>query len=209
MFGERLKELRRRNDFSIDKLVEMYNKRFDGRMNKSTLSRYENGLQSPNYKTVCNLAELFEVSTDYLFGNDAARSSSTKGVQIPVLGYVKAGIPVEAVEEILDFEEIPVSMAAQGDYFALRVTGDSMAPRMTDGDVVIVRKQSDVDSGDIAIVLINGNDATIKKVQKFQGGINLIPFNPAYNVLSFTNKEIESLPVCIIGKVVELRAKFD
>lgn len=79
---------------------------------------------------------------------------------------------------------------------------------MSAGDVVIVRKQEDIDSGDIAIVLVNGNEATIKKIIKFNGGINLIPSNPAYDVITYTNKEIEELPVRVIGKVVELRAKF-
>lgn len=119
-----------------------------------------------------------------------------------------AGIPIDAVEEIIDYEEISEDMARQGDFFALQVKGDSMEPRIVDGDVVIVRKQEDVDSGDIAIVLVNGDEATIKKVQKFDGGINLVPTNSAYPVLTYTNKEIEQLPVRVIGKVVELRAKF-
>ena len=99
-------------------------------------------------------------------------------------------------------------MARQGEFFALQVKGDSMEPKFSDGDVVIVRKQEDVDSGDIAIILVNGDEATIKKVQKFDGGINLVPTNSAYPVLTYTNKEIEQLPVRVIGKVVELRAKF-
>ena len=79
---------------------------------------------------------------------------------------------------------------------------------MSDGDVVIVRKQEDVDNGDIAIVLVNGDEATVKKIKKFDGGINLIPTNPEYDVITYTNNEIISLPVRIIGKVVELRANF-
>lgn len=83
-----------------------------------------------------------------------------------------------------------------------------MEPKISDGDVVIVRKQPDVENGEIAIVLVNGDEATIKKVQKFDGGINLIPSNPNYNVLTFSQAQIENLPVQILGKVVELRAKF-
>lgn len=127
---------------------------------------------------------------------------------IPVLGVVRAGLPVEAVENIIDYEEISEEMARQGDFFALQIKGDSMEPKISDGDVVIVRKQPDVESGEIAIVLVNGDEATIKKVQKFTGGINLVPSNPAYDVKTFDNQKIESLPVKIIGKVVELRAKF-
>lgn len=128
--------------------------------------------------------------------------------KIPVLGCVRAGYPLEAVENILDYEEISEEMARQGDFFALQVQGDSMEPRFTDGDVVIIRKQEDVDSGDIAIMLVNGDEATIKKIQKFDGGINLIPSNRNYDILTYTNKQIEQLPVRCIGKVVELRAKF-
>lgn len=127
---------------------------------------------------------------------------------IPVLGVVRAGLPMDAVENIIDYEEISEEMARQGEFFALKIKGDSMEPRIKEGDVVIVRKQPDVESGDIAIVLVNGDDATIKKVQKFDGGINLIPSNSAYNVLTYSNAQIESLPVQILGKVVELRAKF-
>ena len=115
---------------------------------------------------------------------------------------------MEAVENIIDYEEISVEMARRGEYFALKVKGDSMEPKISAGDIVIVRKQEDIDSGDLAIVLVNGNEATIKKVMKFNGGINLVPNNPDYEVMTYTNEQIESLPVNVIGKVVELRAKF-
>ena len=128
--------------------------------------------------------------------------------KIPVLGTVVAGYPIEAVENILDYEEISEDMARQGDFFALRVKGNSMEPKISEGDVVIVRKQEDVDNGDIAIMLVNGDEATIKKIQKFSGGINLIPSNSAYEVMTYTNEQIKNLPVRCLGKVVELRAKF-
>lgn len=127
---------------------------------------------------------------------------------IPVLGKVAAGYPIEAVENIIDYEEISEAMARQGEFFALRIQGDSMQPKFSEGDVVIVRKQETVDNGDIAIIMVNGDEATIKKVQRFDGGINLIPTNPAYNIITYTNKEIIDLPVKCLGKVVELRAKF-
>ncbi|MGN1139511.1 MAG: LexA family protein, partial [Ruminococcus sp.] len=127
---------------------------------------------------------------------------------IPVLGTVRAGYPSEAIENILDYEEISEEMARNGEYFALSVKGDSMEPRFTDGDVVIVRKQEDINNGDIAIIMVNGDEATIKKVQKFEGGINLIPSNPVYDVITYSNKDIIEKPVVCLGKVVELRAKF-
>lgn len=122
---------------------------------------------------------------------------------------VVAGIPIDAVEEILDYEEITPEMAAHGEHFALLIKGDSMEPKMSAGDVVIVRKQSDINSGDIAIVLVNGNEATVKKIKKSPEGITLIPTNQAYDYAFYSNDDIINLPVSIIGKVVELRAKFN
>lgn len=212
MFGKRLKELRENNQFSMDKLIEIYNQKYNAKMNKSTLSRYENGLQEPIYTVVVNFADFFNVSVDYISGGsnyrDNSDSSIGKGVKIPVLGKVVAGIPIEAVEEILDYEEITQEMASQGDYFGLQVKGNSMEPKFSEGDVVIVRKQSDVDTGDIAIVLVNGNEATIKKIRKREDGIELVPSNHDYDIAFYSNKQIEELPIVIIGKVVELRAKF-
>lgn len=127
---------------------------------------------------------------------------------IPVLGEVAAGIPIEAVQDIVDYEEIDQALATTGEFFGLRIKGSSMEPRMREGDVVIVRKQEDVDTGDTAVVLVNGNEATVKKIKKGEQGITLLPTNPAYDPMFFTSAEIESLPVVILGKVVELRAKF-
>ena len=98
--------------------------------------------------------------------------------------------------------------ASDGEYFGLQIKGHSMEPKISDGDIVIVRRQPDVDSGDIAVVLVNGDDATVKKVKKSPQGVTLIPSNPAYEPMYYTNAEIESLPVQILGRVVELRAKF-
>ena len=83
-----------------------------------------------------------------------------------------------------------------------------MEPRIKNGDVVIVRKQSDADDGDLVIALINGDDAVVKRLKKYKDGIGLISSNPTYDPLYFSNEEIESKPVEIIGKVKELRAKF-
>ena len=142
---------------------------------------------------------------------DAARerwSTVSRSVLIPVLGDVQAGIPIEAIEDILDYEEITPEMAATGDHFGLRIRGQSMEPRFVEGDVIIVRKQPDVDTGDIAVVLVNGNSATVKKIKKSDAGITLIPLNPAFDPMFYSNQEIIELPVCIIGKIVELRGKY-
>lgn len=117
-------------------------------------------------------------------------------------------MPIEAVEYIEDYEEITLDMATGGEHFALRITGDSMEPRMKENDVVIVRKQSDCNDGDVAVVIVNGEDATIKRIKKRPEGIMLIPSNPRYEPMFFSNEDVQKLPIAVIGKVVELRAKF-
>lgn len=181
----------------------------------SAIGMYEQGRRIPDISTLKKISSFFSVSVDYLIENnlqnDANKTppSSGKGIRIPVLGRVVAGIPIEAVEEILDYEEITPELAATGEFFALKIRGHSMEPRMMEGDVVIVRKQEDVESGDVAIVLVNGNEATVKRVKKQEEGITLIANNiSVYEPHYYSNKEIKELPVRILGKVIELRGKL-
>lgn len=134
--------------------------------------------------------------------------SRKKAIKIPVLGYVRAGIPLEAVEDILDYEEIPPEWTNDGtEYFALTVKGDSMFPYIIETDVVIFKKQNDCENGKIAVVLVNGDEATIKKIRKDETGITLIPFNPMYPKIHYTNEDIQNKPVIIVGVFKELRRK--
>ena len=141
-------------------------------------------------------------------GWDDDSPKKRKGIVIPVLGRVAAGIPIEAVEEIIDTEEITEEMAKTGTFFGLLIHGDSMIPNICDGDVVIVRQQDDAESGDIVVATVNGTDATCKRLRKYKDGIELIANNPSYEPMDFSNHEIEEKPVRILGKVVELRRKF-
>lgn len=182
-------------------------------INNSVMNRIEKGIRPIRDDELLAISKCLGVSTDYLLGNspnkNATQNSSGQGVRIPVLGRVVAGIPLDAIEEIIDYEEIPKSMAATGEFFALQVKGDSMLPTLKDGDVVIVKKQPTVDSGDIAIILVNGNEATVKEVKESPGGITLIGHNVAvYTPQFYSNEEIKSLPVQVLGKVVEMRRKF-
>ena len=176
-------------------------------VNQTAVSQWERGVTIPSPPILLKLSQLYGVSTDYLLGNDAPAEKG-KGVKIPVLGDVAAGVPIEAVENIVDYEEIDQALAATGEFFGLRIKGSSMAPRILEGDVVIVRKQDDAETGDIAVVLVNGDSATVKKIKKMPEGIQLIPTNPAYDPMYYTAAEVETLPVRIIGRVVELRGKF-
>lgn len=175
----------------------------------ATYSRYENNLIQPDPQTLLKLAAILNTTVDYLLGLPIQKPTTTHGIKIPVLGRVIAGIPIEAITDIIDYEEIPEEMARSGEYFALRVQGNSMSPRICDGDVVIVRKQETVESGEVAIVMVNGNEATIKEVQLSAFGLTLVGWNVAeYPPHFYPMDEVENLPVRIAGKVVELRGKF-
>lgn len=180
-------------------------------LSQNQYSNWETGKSAADPQLLVKLGQIFEVSVSYLLGETEViklRNSNTI-TRIPVVGTVAAGIPIDAIEEIVDWEEIPDTMAKNGEYFGLRIKGSSMEPRISEGDTVIVRRQPDVESGEVAIIIVNGDEGTCKKVIKPpQGGLTLISLNPAYEPRYFTPQEIRSLPIIIIGKVVELRGKF-
>ena len=166
----------------------------------------------PTNRYMPNITNFLNVSAEYIISGEVENIQKVElddePVQIRVLGKVAAGVPIEAVEDVIGEETISKKMAETGDYFGLRISGDSMEPTIHHGSIVIVRQQDDVENGDIAIVIVNGEDATCKKVEKFENGIMLVPMNKAYEEKFYTNEEIEKLPVRIIGKVVESRTKF-
>ena len=207
MLGEKIRKLRKENGWRQDQLADILNKEFGLKIDRVMISKWETGYQTPVLYTISCLAKVFDVSIDFLNGDGIVKHNK-KGVSIPVLGYVRAGIPIEAVEDILDYEEISMEMASKGEHFALSVKGDSMEPKISEGDVVIVRKQNIVENGELAVVLVNGNDATVKKFYMNDNGVTLISTNPSYEPFYYSKEQVDSLPVQIIGKVVELRAKF-
>ena len=183
-------------------------------VSEGTISRWESGkIADMRRDKIMAYAQALNISPAIIMGWDNVDSSSTSesihaGKRIPVLGSVAAGIPIDAIEDVLDWEDISEDMAKTGEVFGLRIKGDSMQPRIVEGDVVIVRQQSDADSGDVVIVQVNGDKATCKRLAKYSSGISLISFNPAYEPMNYTNEQIEQLPVTIIGKVVENRQKY-
>ena len=175
----------------------------------AALSGYETGKYEADIETYQKIAEFFNVTMDYLLGNDTAKASDA--VRIPVLGSVPAGIPIEAIEDILDWEEIPAAMTSgDREYFALEVKGDSMWPEILPGDVVIVERKPCCNNGDICVVYVNGSDATLKTVKLDEEArtMTIVPKNPNYAPRTFNEKEIRELPVSIAGVVVELRRKI-
>lgn len=211
MFKDMLRELRTEKGYSMEDLVTEFNSRFDAKMNKSTLSRYENGLQEPMYSTVSNLAKLFGVSVDYLIDDPEYQFDNPqipgimpppKTYKVPRLGVIACGEPILAEENVEGYDEVPESIHCN---FTLKCKGDSMTgARINDGDIVYIRLQPDVENGEIAAVLIDEaselSEATLKKVYKYPGKIVLQPANPDYEPYIYTGDEIDR--VRIVGKAV-------
>lgn len=202
MIGPQIRLLRKEANMTQQELAS---KLF---VSQQAVGKWERGEATPNPETIVAMSRIFGVSADTLLG-ESAPPLSTGGTWVPVLGDVAAGIPIEAVENIVDYEEIDTAMASNGKYYGLRIKGSSMEPRIRDGDVVIVRQQEDADTGDTAVVLVNGESATVKRIKKEpDGGLWLLPNNPAYDPQHYSPAEVADKPVRIIGKVVELRGKF-
>ena len=200
-FSKVFKNLRKDNNLTQSELAKKLG------VATSTVGMYERAQREPDFETLEKIAAFFGVNMNTLLGNNSGKNPLS-GTKIPVLGKVAAGIPITAVENILDYEEISSETAASGEFVALKIQGSSMEPRMYDGDVVIVRVQSSVENGEIAVVMVDGSEATVKKIQFHPNGIFLKPFNPSYDPIFYSNEEIEKLPVHIFGKVVECRQKY-
>lgn len=199
--GQRIFEARKRRKISRKEVADFL------QVHETTIKRYEDGnTKKLPTDRLEKIAKYLNTSIEYLMGWE--EEQKPQGIKIPVLGTVAAGIPISAVEDVLGYEEIPQSWENQGDFFGLKIKGDSMYPALEDGDVVIVRKQTTADNGDTVIAMVNGDDATCKRYERSNNGIMLIPNNSNYTPKFYTNEEIENLPVVIIGKVVELRRKF-
>lgn len=201
--GKRIKEKREQQGITQEELASRL-----GYKNKSSIAKIETGANDIVQSKVVEFAKALNTTVAFLMGWSDEHLPSSKGIKINVLGRVAAGIPIEAIEDVIDTEEITLEMAKTGEFFGLQIHGDSMEPRMYENDVVIVRKQDDAESGDIVIAMVNGNDATCKRLVKYVGGISLVSLNAKYTPMMFSNQEILEKPVRILGKVVELRGKL-
>ena len=166
---------------------------------RSSIAKIENGTVDLPQSKIVLFAKALNTTPGELMGDTYCKPN-----RIPVLGRVVAGIPIEAIEEIVDYEEINDKLASLGEMFGLIIKGDSMTPRICDGDVVIVRKQENADSGDIVIATINGDDAVCKKLMIYDSAILLRSFNPIYEDIDVTGRS----DFHIMGKVIELRGKL-
>jgi len=173
----------------------------------ASVSSWVNGTRIPKEGNIVLMAAYLDCSVDDI-ALDPKEAHRKRSFSIPVYARVGAGPPLEASEEIIDREEISERMASLGSFYGLRISGDSMEPRIVRGDVVIVRKQDTADDGDIVIAIVNQNDAVCKRLKKYKGGIALVSNNPMYEPMYFTITDTQDIPVRIIGKVVELRGKL-
>lgn len=201
------------------------------KISKTQISNYLKGTYKAKQDKLYLIAKVLNVSEAWLMGFDVSMERewfptdddglsyekddnidyielSTKVAKIPILGKVPAGVPIEAIQEILGYEDISVDLVKHGEkFFALYVKGNSMIPEYLPNDIIIVRQQQDCNSGDDCIVLVNGYDATLKRVIKEEDGIKLKPLNNDYETHKYTQEEILKKPVVIVGVVKELRRK--
>lgn len=207
--GDRIKELRIQKGMSQEELAKAV-----GFSSKTSINKIESNERGVRADYLVSIATVLGTTPTYLLtGYKDEQLKREPAVRIRVVGDVAAGVPIDAIddgdwEDPDNWEEISQSMARQGEFFGLRLKGDSMSPRMNEGDVVIVKKQTFADNGDIVVACVNGESATCKKIKKTDEGITLIGLNPAFTPLFFSWREVAEMPLSIIGKVVELRAKF-
>ena len=201
MFGYNLKKARASRKLSQAALARMLS------VSQQTIGSWEVNRTTPPPEMIVKISKVLCISAGLLLD---ASNDSQQVLRIPVLGNIPAGIPIQAIEDVLDYEEAPLDWSAGGrEYFALKIKGDSMSPDYVDGDVVIFLASDDCDSGDDCAVIINGDDAAFKKVIKHMDGVVLQPINTtSYAPAFFSNAEIESLPVRVIGVAEEIRRKL-
>lgn len=189
-------------------------------VSEATVSRWESGhIDNMRRDRIAALSKILRMSPLAIMGIDDTDLSTrlpnmisidARTFRVPIVGRVAAGRPIVADEEIIGYEYIDNKYSKDGhEYFGLRIVGKSMEPTIMDGDIVIVRRQNYVENGEIAIVLIDGEEATAKEVKEGADGITLIGHNAAvYTPHFYSAQEVKNLPVQIIGRVVQSIRKF-
>ena len=196
-----------------------------GNINKNQIKYWETHHNLPKVDKINGISKYLDIPVELLLAenltiedieaHDKKKKSKIenneipkKGIKIPVYGKVAAGVPIEAITDIEEYEEITEELANTGSFAALKIKGNSMEPLLFENDTVIIKIQDTAENNDIVIVMINGEEATCKRIQRTTDGIMLIPANPSYQPMFFTNQQIEELPIRIFGKVIELRRPF-
>lgn len=202
--GKKIKALREKHNLTQQQLAEKLN------INQQNLARYELDQRTIKVDFLLKLCKLFNVELNYFVPNNVIPIELEKNVaKIPVLGYIPAGKPIEAIEDVLFYEEIPKDwLKGNNKYFGLKIQGNSMSPKYLDGDIVIFKQTSICNNGDDCAVMVDGENATFKKILITGYGLTLQPLNSEYTIQMFSRKEVEELPVRILGVAKELRRKF-
>lgn len=219
--GETIKRLRKEKGMTLEELGNRVG------VGKSTVRKWETGMiANMRRDKIQKLADALDVDVDYLMGwgkkhfieidvnsveeYNFFRNKLFVDGTIPVLGKVPCGYPTQnlSMVDMNDCVEIERSLSRTGQYYGLRANGDSMFPKIEQGDVMIVHCQSDIESGQVAIVKINGEEATCKKIKKIETGLMLISINPNYEPMFFDWQEVQDKPVEIVGRVIEVRSKL-
>ena len=205
MLGKRLKELRKEKNVTQMDLARQLG------VTQQAVGKWETGRSSPDPETLLRLAEYFSVTTDTILGREgAARVGqvhayvSAEQAMVPVVGTVRAGYGALAFEEDCGAE--PATVRDPDNYFYLVVRGNSMEPRIHDGDLALVRKQSALDDGDLGVVVYGEGEGTLKRFLRKGNAVVLQPFNPEYDPVILAGEELEHLYVA--GKVVETKARW-
>ncbi|MGL5718701.1 MAG: LexA family protein [Paraclostridium sp.] len=212
-FGSRLHQMMKRNKITQQELADKLNVR------RGSVSNWVTDRRRPDSEILVEIARIFDVSTDYLLGSktdnrtgvnniaNLIEINNNKMVKIPVLGVIKAGIPMFSEENIIDYEYVHQEELMLGEkYFYLQVKGDSMInARIYEGDRVRIKKQNFTErDGDIMAVRVNGDEVTLKRVYKQDNGLVLISENQNYAPMFFPASDIEIGYVSIVGKVVKI-----
>ncbi len=205
MFASRLKELRQAKNISQTALAAVLG------VSQQAVGKWEGRRSSPDPDTVAEIANYFGVSADFLLGCSDLRRPATQlqvapiaAPIVPIIGTVRAGYGALAFEE--DCGTSVADVSHPEDYFYLMVRGESMEPHIREGDLALVRRQPDVNSGELAVVVVGEEEGTLKKVIKKSGTVILQPFNPDYPALIFTGHDLQQLQ--IVGRVVETKTTW-
>lgn len=201
--GHRIKARREQLQMTQEELAKKL-----GYKSKTTITKIENGTNDIVQSKVCDFAKVLNTTPAYLMGwedleQHTPKSNGYPTVRIPVLGDVAAGVPILAQQDIIGYEDIPADMAKTGEYFGLKIKGDSMEPKIHDNDIVIVKSMSNAENNDIVIAMIN-NEATCKRLHKYSNSVVLTAINSDYKPIEVTPDE----NIQILGKVVMSISKF-
>lgn len=210
-FATNLKHLRIQSGMTQEELAKKMDKDY------STIGKWELGQRSPIMTDVIKIADIFQVSLEKLIGSSMIYDNAevvdinSDIVKIPVYGTIKAGIPIESQSDIIDYIDIPKEWT-RGDkkFYALKISGDSMFPKYNENDLVIFEQNEDKEAynGKDCAVMINGTESTFKKVLLNEQGIVLQPYNTAYDIMMYSNEQIEQLPIKVVGIAREKRTKL-